>query len=65
MPDIQKEGEQNLEGNHTISNVYNDKTNKKPENLIIDDNTVYEIDPDCYEKVKRARMNQKKSWDRK
>lgn len=65
MSDIQNESNQKLEKNDTISKVNKDKVNNKPDNLIIEDNTVYEIDPDCYEKVKRARMNQKKSWDRK
>jgi len=35
------------------------------EDLIIDDNTVYEIDQDCYERVKKKRLSQRQGWDRR
>lgn len=42
-----------------------ERRNNSSDDLIIDDNTVYEIDPECYEKVKRARVNQKNDWNKK
>jgi hypothetical protein len=34
-----------------------DKREKSSENLIIEDNSVYEIDPDCFERAKQNRLN--------
>ncbi|WFR59785.1 hypothetical protein QA584_12080 [Anaerocolumna sp. AGMB13025] len=42
-----------------------DRSGKVSDDLIIDDNSVYEIDPDCYEKVKQMRLNQRQDWNRK
>lgn len=46
--------------NKSVSATYN-KENKdnKSDDLIIDDNTIYEIDQDCYNNAKRNRTNQK------
>ncbi|MDF2804135.1 MAG: hypothetical protein K0S61_4038 [Anaerocolumna sp.] len=42
-----------------------DRVQKSSKDLIIDDNSVYEIDQDCYEKVRQSRMNQRQDWNKK
>jgi hypothetical protein len=37
------------------SNEIVNKRNKRDEDLIIEDNTIYEIDRECYERMKRQR----------
>lgn len=39
------------------SEMIREKREKTSENLIIDDNSVYEIDPDCFERAKQNRLN--------
>jgi len=39
--------------------LYKNEKENKLESLIIDDNTIYEIDLDCFERAKRNRMNQR------
>ncbi len=66
MSDIQKANNQKYnEGSSGSSYEYENNKINSTDGLIIDDNTVYEIDQECYEKAKRARINQKKGWERR
>lgn len=38
-----------------------DKNKRNDDDLIIDDKSVYEIDSECYERVRRARLNAKQN----
>lgn len=60
-----KSNMRNLKGESINTSSYYKKQNRNNDDLIIDDNTVYEIDPDCYERLKRTRMNQNKDFGRK
>ncbi|MGB8453260.1 MAG: hypothetical protein WCD89_13140 [Anaerocolumna sp.] len=42
-----------------------DHSEKLSDDLIIDDNSVYEIDQDCFERVKQLRLNQRQEWNRR
>lgn len=41
------------------SRLYKNEKDNKLDSLIIDDNTIYEIDLDCFERAKRNRINQR------
>lgn len=47
------------------SRVYKNEKDNKLDSLIIDDNTIYEIDLDCFERAKRNRMNQRAERSRR
>ncbi len=38
-----------------------EKNKRNDDDLIIDDKSVYEIDSECYERVRRARLNAKQN----
>lgn len=69
--DYNKSNEYPMPRNSQSNNYYaagepGSKRSEKPsDDLIIDDNSVYEIDPDCYERVKQLRLNQRQEWNRK
>lgn len=42
-----------------------DRVQKSSKDLIVDGNSVYEIDQDCYEKVRQSRKNQRQDWNKK
>ncbi len=43
----------------------NEKVEKSSRDLIIDGNSVYEIDPDCYERAKQKRQSARQDWNRR
>ncbi|BCJ95588.1 hypothetical protein acsn021_31570 [Anaerocolumna cellulosilytica] len=45
--------------------VEKSRVEKSSEDLIIDDNSVYEIDPECYERARQSRMNHRQDWNKK
>ncbi|SHO51201.1 hypothetical protein [Anaerocolumna xylanovorans] len=57
------------EGNHNTDYSFADKKGERVEksskDLVIDGNSVYEIDPDCYERVKQNRLNARGDWSRR
>ncbi|MFV0342798.1 MAG: hypothetical protein ACK5JH_07870 [Anaerocolumna sp.] len=50
---------------YSSSDINKDKVQKSSKDLIIDDNSVYEIDQDCFEKVRQSRMNQRVDWNKR
>lgn len=57
---ITKQVEQkSMENDPLSSRLYKNEKDNKLDSLIIDDNTVYEIDLDCFERAKRNRINQR------
>ncbi|MFU0826792.1 MAG: hypothetical protein ACFWTJ_04510 [Lachnoclostridium sp.] len=50
---------------YTASEVNRDRRVKSSEDLIIDDNSVYEIDTECFEKLKQLRLNGRQDWNRR
>lgn len=46
-----------MSGNITTNDLSWNNNRKRDEDLIIDDNTVYEIDRDCYERLKKQRYS--------
>lgn len=51
--------QQNDINKNTSPNLVKNKRND--DDLIIDDKSVYEIDSECYERVRRARLNAKQN----
>jgi CRISPR/Cas system CMR subunit Cmr4 (Cas7 group RAMP superfamily) len=49
---------QNVSNKNVVPSIAKNKRND--DDLIIDDKSVYEIDSECYERVRRARLNAKK-----
>lgn len=47
------------------SEIKKDRVEKSSEDLIIDDNSVYEIDPECYERARQSRVSHRQDWNRK
>ncbi|SHJ87093.1 hypothetical protein SAMN02745136_01181 [Anaerocolumna jejuensis DSM 15929] len=68
-------GNDNKRGNSSNENIRNtdysymeqknERVEKSSKDLIIDGNSVYEIDPDCFEKVKQRRQNSRQDWNRR
>lgn len=57
---ITKQVEQkSMENDPLSSRLYKNEKDNKLDSLIIDDNTVYEIDLECFERAKRNRINQR------
>lgn len=50
---------------HAAGENRRERSEKLSDDLIIDDNSVYEIDPDCYERVKQLRLKQRQERNRK
>jgi hypothetical protein len=50
---------------HAAGDTRRERSEKSSEDLIIDDNSVYEIDPDCYERIKQLRLNQRQEWNKR
>lgn len=50
---------------YSYMNQKNERVEKSSKDLIIDGNSVYEIDPECYEKVKQNRHNARQDWGRR
>lgn len=42
-----------------------EQSEKSSDDLIIDGNSVYEIDPDCYERIKQLRLSKRQDWNRR
>lgn len=38
---------------------------KISDDLVIDDNSVYEIDQECFERVRQQRLNKRQDWNKK
>ncbi|MDF2589640.1 MAG: hypothetical protein K0S41_3481 [Anaerocolumna sp.] len=52
--------------NPNLSSTANKNNREKSmDDLIIDDNSVYEIDQECFERVKRSRNNQRQDWNKR
>lgn len=51
--------------NISTGEVEKSRVEKSSEDLIIDDNSVYEIDPECYERARQSRMNHRQDWNKK
>ncbi len=45
------------------SSTNKEKSETPMDDLIIEDNTIYEIDQECYEKVKKRRLSQRRGSD--
>lgn len=43
----------------------NERVEKSSRDLVIEGNSVYEIDSDCYEKVRQNRLNARQDWNRR
>ncbi len=69
--DYNKSNEYPMPRNSQSDNMYaagdvrRERSEKYSDDLIIDDNSVYEIDPDCFERVKQLRLNQRQEWNKK
>jgi hypothetical protein len=50
-----EDGDKALKRNTGQSTAERKKTVRNEDGLIIEDNTVYEIDPECYEKLKKQK----------
>jgi hypothetical protein len=51
--------QKSVENDPLSSRVYKNEKDNDLDSLIIDDNTIYEVDLDCFERAKRNRMNQR------
>ncbi len=49
--------ENNRNTDYSYGNQRNERVEKSSKDLIIDGNTVYEIDSDCFERAKQSRQN--------
>ncbi|WP_313133655.1 hypothetical protein [Anaerocolumna sp.] len=49
--------QKSVENDPFSSRLYKSEKDNDLESLIIDDNTIYEIDLDCFERAKRNRIN--------
>lgn len=45
--------------NSTSATGYGMGSEKRSDDLVIDDNSVYEIDPECFERIKKSKGNQR------
>ena len=64
--DMRNLASQQREDNISISSATNkDGKENIIDDLIIDDNTIYEIDQSCYEKMKKNRLIQRRGGDLK
>ncbi len=52
----------NMYASGEIGRKYSEKLSA---DLIIDDNSVYEIDQDCFERVRQQRLNQRQNWNKR
>lgn len=48
-----------MDGNFNVPQSQSEKDENGRGNLIIDDNTIYEIDDDCIERVRKSRISQR------
>ncbi len=69
--DVNKSNEYPTPKNPQGDNIYSPSEVKKEpkeklsDDLIIDDNSVYEIDQECFERVRQSRLNQRQEWNKK
>ncbi|MBB2182581.1 hypothetical protein H0486_06805 [Lachnospiraceae bacterium MD1] len=59
VPGSQPEKHSNSLWNHSDANDAVNKLGDKDSDLVIEDNTVYEIDRECYERLKRQKRYRK------
>lgn len=50
---------------YSFTDKKGERVEKSSKDLIIDGNSVYEIDPDCYERVRQNRLNNRGDWTRR
>lgn len=55
--EMQKQRYPFSENMYGYGDMVRERREKSTENLIIEDNSVYEIDPDCFERAKQNRLN--------
>ena len=62
---LQNQASQQREENIPISSISNKERKEKVlDDLIIDENTIYEIDQSCYEKMKKNRLTQRRGGEK-
>ncbi|MBU5334431.1 hypothetical protein [Anaerocolumna aminovalerica] len=62
---ITRQTDQSVENDPFPSRLKINEKDNDLDSLIIDDNTVYEIDLECFERAKRNRMNQRTDRNRR